>query len=381
MILFVFPHFTYPGGAGKFVLETADRLAKRGLDTAVLTLSASADVISGYHHIQFYFVGGALPSTFAHWIGFASLAKRMEQIISQLRVDVLFPQVFPANYWSFLYKRSHRDIPCIWYCQEPSAFVHNLNVITGLKGPIKGAALISNPFFQWLDRKLVSYADKILVNSQYTAGLVKKIYHQPAEVVYPGVDIERYTPGRCKGEFVFVIGRLTKFKRIDLALKAIALAKQRGDKIPLIIGGDGEERANLTKFAQRLKLGEQVQFVGRLSDEELLSYLRSAKFVVFPTTNEPFGLVPVEAMACGTPVIVSNSGGPRETVIQGETGLLFKAGSDVDLADKIQLMWNNSDLINRMSFSARKHAEEKFGWDGAVDRLAKIFQELPERVQ
>ena len=381
MVLFVFPHFTYPGGAGKFVLETADRLAKRGLDTAVLALSGNADIISGYPHIRFHFIGGPLPNTFAHWIGFAGLAKRIEQTISELRADVLFPQVFPANYWSFLYKRSHSDIPCIWYCQEPSAFVHNLTVIMGLKGPIKGAALISNPFFQWLDRKLVSYADKILVNSQYTAGQVKKIYHRPATVVYPGVDIERYTPGQCKEEFVFVIGRLTRFKRIDLALKAIAVAKQRGDRIPLIIGGDGEERANLMKLAQRLKLNDQVQFVGRLSDEELLSYLRRAKFVVFPTTNEPFGLVPVEAMACGTPVIVSDSGGPRETVIQGETGLLFKAGSDVDLADKIQLMWNNGDLINRMSFRARKHAEEKFGWDGVADKLAKIFQELPGRMQ
>jgi glycosyltransferase involved in cell wall biosynthesis len=381
LVLFVFPHFTYPGGAGKFVLETADRLAKRGLETAVLALSANADVISGYHHIQFHFVGGPLPNTFAHWIGFPSLARRIEQTISRLKPDVLFPQVFPANYWSFLYKRSHRDVPCIWFCQEPSAFVHNVNVIMGLKGPIKAATLISNPLFQLVDRKLVSYADKILANSQYTAGLVKKIYRQPAEVVYPGVDIDRYTPSWRKEEFIFVVGRLTRFKRIDLVLKAIALAKQRGDKIPLIIGGDGEERAHLTKLAQRLKLNDRVQFAGRLSDEELLSYLRRARFVVFPTTNEPFGLVPVEAMACGTPVIVSNSGGPRETVIEGETGLLFKAGSDVDLADKMQLMWNNGDLINRMSLNARKHAEEKFGWDGVVDRLAKIFQELPGRTQ
>mgnify|MGYP001046306875 CR=1 FL=1 len=65
LILFIHPHFTYPGGAGKVVLETADRLAQRGIETAVLTLSANEDIVSDYHHIQFYFVDGSLPNTFS----------------------------------------------------------------------------------------------------------------------------------------------------------------------------------------------------------------------------------------------------------------------------------------------------------------------------
>lgn len=374
MILYIQPHFTYPGGSGKFVLETAVRLAQKGLDVGVLALSGDSEIINTYPHIKYFFVGGPLPNTMSHWLTLPRLMRRVEEKISKLKVDILFPQVFPANYWGFLYKRHHKDIPCIWYCHEPSAFVHNLTVIRGIKGAIKYAALLSNPFFQLLDRKLVRYTDKILANSQYTASMVRKIYQRDADVVYPGVDIEKFRSNWKKEKYIFAIGRLTKLKRIDLLLKALARLKHQGnEEIPLIIAGDGEERANLLRLTQDLGLNQQVQFKGRLLEKEVYEYLGRAKAVVFPTTNEPFGLVPLEAMACGTPVISSNSGGPRETVIEGETGFLFQPDSEVDLANKIQLLWNNDDLLNQMSHSARKRVEENFSWDVTVDSLYNIL--------
>lgn len=373
MVLFIHPHFTYPGGAGKFVLETADRLAQRGLDVGILTLAADNAIVSDYKHVKFHCIGGPLPNTFSHWLGFTSLARRIEQAISQLKPDILFPQVFPANYWGLIYKRRHKDIPCIWYCQEPSAFIHNLDLILGLKGTIKYAALISNPFFQWLDRKLAGYADRIVVNSHYTAEQVQKIYHRQAIVVYPGVDPNKYKPVKQKEEFIFTIGRLTKFKKIDLIIKALASLKEKGKEPCLIVGGDGEEKTNLTNLTHKLGLSQQVQFVGRLSDEEVYAYLAKAKFVVFPTTNEPFGLVPLEAMASGTPAIVSNSGGPKETVIEGETGLTFEADNHADLANKILTLWDNADLTRQMALAARKHVVKNFSWDNAIDTLYKLF--------
>lgn len=373
MILFIHSHFTYPGGAGKFVLETADRLAQRGLDVGILTLTADDAIVSGYRHVRLHCLGGPLPNTFSYWLGFPALGSRINQAISQLKPDILFPHVFPANYWGFMYKRRHKDIPCIWYCHEPSAFVHNLGVILGLKGAIKYAALLSNPLFQWLDRKLVGYADKILVNSYYTAGTVKKIYHRQATVVYPGVDAPKYKPMQRKEDFIFTIGRLSKFKKVDLIIKALASLKQKGNGLRLIVGGDGEEKTNLMNLAHKLKLSQQVQFVGRLSDEEVCAYLAKAQFVVFPTTNEPFGIVPLESMACGTPVIVSNSGGPKETVIEGETGLTFEADNQADLANKILTLWENTDLTRQMSLAARKHVEERFSWDNTIDTLYQLF--------
>ena len=377
MILFIEPHFTYPGGSGKVVLETAERLAQRGLDVGVLTLSADKDIIERYPHIQYFFLGSSLPNTISHWLTYPDLMRRINKAISQIKVEVLFPHVFPANYWGFLYKRQHRDLPCIWYCHEPSAFVHNMNVITGLKGAIKYAALLSNPLFQLLDRRLVRYADKILVNSHYTATQVERIYHRHAEVVYPGVDIRDFKPRREKEEFIFTIGRLSKFKRIDLVFKALRVLKQdRGKEIKLVVGGDGEERANLMKLAQKMGLSRQVYFTGRLPYEQVKEYIGKAKAVIFPTTNEPFGLVPLEAMACGTPVIASNSGGPRETIIDGKVGFLFKPDDEFDLARKIDILSGDHDLNMEMAVAARKHVVENFSWERTTDRIHDALREF-----
>jgi len=135
LILYIEPHFTYSmgGGAGRVVLETADRLAQKGLDVGLLTLRATEDVIRRYPNIKYFSIGGPLPGTLSHWLTFPRLVKRISKEISKLKVDILFPHVFPANYWGFLYKRQHRTIPCVWYCHEPSAFVYNLSVSEGLR--------------------------------------------------------------------------------------------------------------------------------------------------------------------------------------------------------------------------------------------------------
>ena len=379
MILYIEPHFTYSGGggAGRVVLETAERLAQKGLDIGILTLKARQDVIRPYPNIKYFFAGGPLPNTLSHWLTLPYLLRRINKEIAKLKIDILFPHVFPANYWGFLYKKENRSIPCVWYCHEPSAFVHNLSVIQGLKGPIKYAALISNPFFQQWDRKLVGYTDRILVNSQYTAGLARNIYHREAAVVYPGVDIEKFKPNWQKEDFVFAVGKLTKFKKFDLLLKAIAVHKYQGNKeVQVVISGDGEEKANLIKLTQDLGLRQQVQFTGEITDQQLQEYMQKAKVVVFPTTGEPFGLVPLEAMACGTPTIASNSGGPRESILNGKTGLLFNPDDEFDLATKLQVLLDNENLIKEMAVASRKHIEQTFTWDRTVEKLKDVFSEL-----
>ena len=379
MILYIEPHFTYSagGGAGRVVLETAERLARKGLDVGVMTLSGREDVIRPYPNIKFFFTGGPLPNTLSHWLTLPHLVKRVNREISKLKVDILFPHVFPANYLGFLYKRKNRETPCVWYCHEPSAFIHNISVIQGLKGPIRYAALLSNPFFQLLDRKLVSYTDMILVNSHYTASRVRNIYHREATVVHPGVDIKRFKPGGQKEGFIFTVGKLTKFKKIDLLIRAVGVLKQQGYRnLRAVISGDGQEKANWMRLTRDLGLSRQVQFTGEVSDEQLAIYMQKARVVVFPTTGEPFGLVPLEAMACGTPVIASDSGGPRETVIDGKTGLLFKPDDEYDLASKLKVLLGDDNLAREMSINSRKHVEQTFTWDRTADKLYHIFSEL-----
>ncbi len=165
-VVYLQPHFTYPGGSGNFVLETAERLVQRGVDVSIITQAGASDLPQRYPGIRVRFVGGSLPDTISYWVNYFRIYKRAERILDQIHPDIIFPHVFPANYWGFLYKKHNPEIPCIWFCHEPSAFVHERKVINGLSNPMRFFARSSNPLMKVIDTNLVSYADYALVNSK-----------------------------------------------------------------------------------------------------------------------------------------------------------------------------------------------------------------------
>ena len=375
MILYLEANLYPHAGGPPFILKTAERLGQMGLDVAVLTQIVIERFVKAHPSVKCFSIGGPLPNTVSHWFFSPFLFRRMAKVISELKVDVLFPQTSAASHWAFLYKSRNRQIPCIWYCHEPNAYIHDMQIIKGFNGTVKYGALLLNPLLQLVDRWLVRYADRILVNSQFTAARVRKIYHREAEVVYPGfIELDKFKMTTQKEDFIFTIARLTWKKRIDLILRALALLRNEGRSINLVIGGDGEEKNNLLKLTRTLNLESQVRFTGALSDEEVRQYMARARAVVFPSFNEPFGQVPVEAMACGTPVVASDSGGPKETVLDGKTGYHFKTNDAASLAEKIRLVMDNN-LMPEMAIAARKHVEQNFTLEITCKKLYNIFSQ------
>jgi glycosyltransferase involved in cell wall biosynthesis len=374
MLLYLHPHFTHPGGGSRFVLETAERLAKKGMEPTVLTQSANRKIIKDYNNIKFSFLGGSLPSTISYWLKNFNLSKKIAQKIDKLKPDIIFPQVFPANHWGFIYKKNNKKIKCIWMCQEPSAFIHDKTVIDGLNFPMRWLAKISNPFFKRIDINLVKYADEIITNSRFTSGNVKRIYKRNSIPISGlGVDIKKFKPTKNKENFIFVASRLTKFKKVDVAIKAMKYLKDYKD-LNLYIGAGGEEEENLRKLAKDIKVEDKVNFLGWVSQKELSYYYSKAAVVLFMSVNEPCGLVPLEAMASGTPTIATNTGGPKETIIDGKTGFLVKPNNPVAVSNKIKILLENKKMLRRMSRDARKHVEKNFTWDAVVDRLYNVFR-------
>lgn len=368
-ILYFHPHFTYPGGAGKFVLETGERLAKKGHKITVLAQSGDEEIIKNFPNINFKFIGGPLPNTISHWIQYPQTMNNIFKATKNMDIDLIFPQTFPSNYWGFLFKRKYPEIPCIWYCHEPSAFVHNFDIIKGLKEPMKTLALVSNPIMKLIDSSLVRYSDIILTNSNFTSHNIKEIYHRDSIVVYPGVDILKFRPSKKKDNFIFTIGRLTKFKKMDLLLKTMIHL----NNTHLYIGGDGEEKDNLISMSKKLGISDKVTFLGKLPDDQLNHYYANAKAVIFPTDREPFGIVPLEAMAAGTPVIATKSGGVTETVIDSVTGYLINPQDTIGFAKKIEEILTKADLCEELSHNSRKHVVNNFTWDIAANKLNDIF--------
>jgi len=161
--------------------------------------------------------------------------------------------------------------------------------------------------------------DVFVANSQHVARRIWKRYRRQAHVVYPPVDISRFSVQHEKEDYFLTMSRLVSYKRMDLVVRAF---NEMPDK-QLYVIGDGPERDRLERLA-----GPNVDVLGYQPDEAVVHYMQNARAFVF-AAEEDFGIVPVEAQACGTPVIAYGRGGATETVVPGETGLFFHR-QDVD---------------------------------------------------
>jgi len=168
------------------------------------------------------------------------------------------------------------------------------------------------------DRATAHRVDRFLANSQYVAGRIRRYYNRGSTVVYPPVDTSFYRPGPApqpRSGFL-VVSALVPYKRVEVAIEGCRMAG-----VTLKIVGRGPEEARLKQLA-----GPEVEFPGWRSDEEILALYRGAEGVLLPGI-EDFGMVPVEAQACGTPVVALDEGGARETVADGVTGVLVDTDS------------------------------------------------------
>jgi glycosyltransferase involved in cell wall biosynthesis len=169
--------------------------------------------------------------------------------------------------------------------------------------------------------------DRFLANSQYVAGRIRRYYNRGSTVVYPPVDTTFYRPPALLGHHqpdssFLIVSALVPYKRLDVAIEACRLVGA-----PLKIVGRGPEEARLRHLA-----GPDVEFLGWRSDDEIRDLYGRARAVLLPGT-EDFGMVPVEAQACGAPVVAHGAGGACETVIDGSTGVLVADDSAAAFAD------------------------------------------------
>ena len=171
-------------------------------------------------------------------------------------------------------------------------------------------------------------------------------------MIYPPVEIEKYYPnGKEAEDFYVVFSRFVAYKRIDLAIE---VCKELNRK--LVVIGDGEERENLKRLADNNK---NIIFTGRISDEEVRDYLQRCKAMIF-CAEEDFGIIPVEAQACGRPVIAYGKGGALETVVNGVTGVFFDRQEKESVKKAILEFENKKFKAEDILENSRKFSKEKF---------------------
>jgi len=185
-------------------------------------------------------------------------------------------------------------------------------------------------------------------------------------------------------KLVFYIGRFDRRKGIETLVRAVGQSMFRDDPaFRLIIGGgsrpgrsDGQERDRIGGIVETLGLRDCTTFPGRISDEDLPSYYAAADLCVVPSHYEPFGLVAIEAMASGTPVVASRVGGLQFTVTHEETGLLAPPKDNAAFAAAIDRILKHPDWRDRLGQSARRRVADHFSWDGVARQLDQLYGEV-----
>jgi glycosyltransferase involved in cell wall biosynthesis len=248
------------------------------------------------------------------------------------------------------------------YCHSPTRFLWDTDRYVGseVANPIARAAVAAFlPALRRMDRAATARVNYVLANSENVRHRIQAVYGRDSTVIHPPVDVNRFKCSPRNAGYYLILSRLIAYKGIDRAVQAF-----RGLNRDLHIVGDGTDRERLEKMAP-----PNVRFLGRLSEQEIESELAGCKALIFPG-EEDFGITPVEAQACGKPVIAYAAGGALETVVDGVTGLFFSVSN----AETLRSTLLASEQIDWDFLEIRKNAE-RFSEQVFLSTMTRFIEE------
>jgi len=330
-------------GGGEKVLEAIHQL----FPSPIYTLVKSAEKLKGT-----YFQDLEIHSSFIQ-----KLPRAEKKYKSYLPLFPLAIEHFDLKDYDVVISSSHcaakgvltsPDQVHICYCHTPMRYAWDLmhdylreaKLDRGVKGFIAKMCL---HYLRGWDVHSAHRVDHFIANSKYVARRISKFYSREAEVIYPPVDLDLFQEKKGKEEYYLTASRFVPYKRIDLIVEAFSSMPDK----KLVVIGDGPEWKKVKE-----KAGKNIELLGLQTNEVLKRHMQNAKGFVFAAI-EDFGIVPVEAMASGTPVIAFKKGGVCETVVEGETGLFYREQT-------VPAIVNAVGAFERMEFDSsvcRKQAE------------------------
>ncbi len=277
-------------------------------------------------------------------------------------------------------------VPSVVYSHEVSSVrykgIVNSGTYSGLKGIYRRfcdlAIHTERQMMEQYGVRRMPYASLILVNSDHTKDLFFHVYGRLARTSYLGVDHERFKPLNLTREHtVLSVGRLVKPKEHQLIIRAVAQIQKFERPRVVIATPESETKSKTPMEIQRLakELDVELVIAWNPGDRELVRLYNTALAVVFVPIMEPFGLVPLEAMACGTPVIGVKEAGIRETVVDGETGFLVERRPEA-IAEALRKLSADAALRNEMGQRAVRNILECWTWPVAIDRYEREVKNL-----
>jgi glycosyltransferase involved in cell wall biosynthesis len=218
----------------------------------------------------------------------------------------------------------------------------------------------------------------VAVSESTKADLIRRgLPGEDVAVIPNGVDLAVYRPDVDVLPFsqptLLYVGRLKRYKRVDLVIRALAVIRDRGSAARLVVAGKGDHRRALERLVGELRLGDRVDFEGFVPQAEKVDLMRRAWVHLLTSPNEGWGIANLEAAACGTPTVASDAPGLRDSVRDGVTGFLVPHGDVTALADRVQSLLDDDDLRRRLSRNAVEFARG-FSWDASAEAMEGVLR-------
>lgn len=394
-------HNLLSGGAKRTLMELTRRLALRHhVDAFALSCSEHefADIrpfVSA--HVEFAFDPLPLLQSpfgrlnqairYADLVRLDRLTRQIAAAIDRGGYDVVF--VHPCRFEQSSSVLKHlRRTPSAYYCHEPRRVLYEdtparpydddasgrrraLNRLDPLPAMYRGA-------LRRIERHNTRCADTVLVNSRFMTGTIRNVFQLQAEVAYPGVDVDEFSPGEvARRDFVLSVGSLTPLKGFDFLIRA--MAEYEGERRPTLLVASNfqnpPERAYLEQLAA--SLGVDLELRGNVTDDDLVGLYRQARVVACAPIREPFGLTPIEAMACATPVVAVAEGGLAETVVDGRTGALVPRDPKA-FAAAVRRLVEDPALAQRWGENGRSNVVANWSWESVVTPVEGLLKRTAE---
>jgi glycogen synthase len=368
------------GGLSQHVFYLTQALENQGHEVYVITCkheNAAAIEINGNIHVHRVEPLEIEDDDFVKWVmqlNFAMLEECMKLIASNINFDIIHGHDWLVAYCAKVVKEVYK-IPLVT-TMHATEFGRNNGINTEIQRYIHST-----------EKYLAEISNKLIVCSNFMLSQVSEIFeikNDKVKIIPNGVeqvscsktDLYEFRKqyATVDEKIVFYIGRLVFEKGVQFLIKAIPKILETNYKTKFVIAGTGPMADELKHITKKLELEDKVLFTEYIEEENKNMLYRAADVSVFPSLYEPFGIVALEAMEAGCPVVVSDVGGLAEIVEDGITGIKAIPGSDQSIADNIIKVLSNDELKTNLSRNARKLIEEEYSWE-KVARLTSLAYE------
>jgi len=382
------------GGGEKIAILHSIYLKKMGFD---VELFYNGPILSdwkkrAYSSVSFNYLSSGIPRSLKDLRNLARLIKYLRTFDAVLVHHHVCPLLA-------LYLVNTPKLKVLWYCGEPLRALWE-DWLSGLdyrelSPTVKSTSLefygksltslfLSNPLYDFstsilraIDKITANRYVAIMANSKYTKGILERVYgrKEPISVVYPGIEVQesaakRRSQMREMGDYILTVGAFIPMKNYPTLLKSFKLLQSSYNKkdINMVIVGQGPLEHEVKSLIRKHEI-KNVTIISRVKEEDLRDYYINCRFVVHIAIHEPFGLVPVEAAVYRKPSIVSNAGGIREFIVDGENGFLTNPYDVNKIARLMNILLEDKSLLNRMGSKARETALSNFTIERSTESL------------